>query len=165
MTRSTLMFPTTLAAGALTLALGLTPHAASAQPFRLVARTAVLAPSTGEVTVRLKDFAFRGPAQLHAGKHVIRVINDGPQAREVVMVRLNDGKTAEDLYSWFRAGMQGEAPAQFVSGTVSLAPGGASTIAEEFSAGEYLLLSFRVSEAGQGEPEVAQGSILAMTVQ
>ncbi len=117
-----------------------------------------------EVTIRLKDFAFDGPSQLHPGKHAIRVINDGPQNHEVVFVRLNEGKTAEDLFSWFRAGMVDVPPAHFVGGTVGLAPGGANTIVEDLSAGNYLLLCFLPNTAGHGEPHLAQGMILSMAV-
>ena len=160
MTRSKLIFPTVLAAGALTVALGMTTRPLAAESSRLVAP----AIPAGEVTVRLKDFTVSGPARVYAGRNTIRVINDGPLAHEVAFVRLAEGKTAEDLYSWFRAGMTGAAPGEFVGGTVALSAGGASTITEDLTPGRYLLLSFRPSSAAPDEPYVAQGTILELQV-
>jgi hypothetical protein len=171
MTRPNLL-PTVLAASAVSLALA-TP--AQASSFAEVQAKAVArrlsepgvetrAEAGPEVTVRLRNFTLKGPAKLHAGRHVLRVVNDGAEEREVVLVRLNDGKSAEDLYAWFRSGMHGEAPAVFVGGTVHIAPGGENVVAGDFAPGTWLLLSLKPHSGARGEPRVARGMILEMQV-
>ena len=161
MTRTRQILPTVLAASAVTLAIGFTSRPASAEALR--GATFAVAAESPEVTIRLRDFQVRGPARLRAGRQVIQVINDGATRQEFALVQLKAGKTAEDLYAWYRAGQIGEAPATFVGAMVTLSAGGAATVAPELVAGEYLLFAF-TSEQGD-EPQVAEGTVLRLSVQ
>lgn len=172
MTRTKLNLPTVLAASAVTLAIGFTTRPAAAQVSGAY-EFASVTPGTvqrvkglprREIEVRLRDFRLAGPARVYAGPQVVRLINDGPAAREAVLVQLAPGKSQADLASWFRAGMQGAAPGTFVGGTIALAPGGQQTIVAELARGAVLLLAYEPDQGERGEPHVVRGTILAMTV-
>lgn len=118
-----------------------------------------------DLSVRLSDFAFKAPTTLARGRRVIRVTNDGPQVHEMVVARLVPGKKAEDLFTWFGAGMPGAPPASFIGGTVGIQPGGENTVEMDFIPGEYLLLCFLPDTEGDGSPHIMRGMVLPVTVQ
>lgn len=117
-----------------------------------------------DLSVRLRDFSFEAPTTLRPGNRVIRVLNDGPQLHEMVVVRLAPGKKVEDLFAWFGDGMQGASPANFIGGTVGIAPGSENTVEMEFIAGDYLLLCFLPDATGDGSPHLKHGMVLPLTV-
>ena len=57
-------------------------------------------------TITLNDYNFNISAPIPAGIHDVRVVNAGPQAHEVLIVRLDPGKKAADLLAWFGKGMK-----------------------------------------------------------
>ena len=110
-----------------------------------------------DATIRLKDFSFDLPDTLAAGRHTLLVVNDGPQPHELVLFRLDDGRTSDDFMGWVQAGFKGAPPAQGEGGTVGLEPGTSNTIVRELKPGRYVLLCFVPNSAGQGEPHVMLG--------
>lgn len=110
-----------------------------------------------DVTIRLKDFSFEMPDTLAAGRHTLLVVNDGPQPHELVLFRLEDGRTGDDFMAWVQGGLKGRPPATGEGGTVGLESGTSNTIVRDLRPGRYVLLCFVPNSAGQGEPHVMLG--------
>lgn len=104
--------------------------------------TADLTLPKADVTVTARDFAFEVSAPLKRGRQTIRFENAGPQAHELVLVRLNPGKTAGDARDWSERGQEGPAPGTMLSGLSALAVGGAAVVTNDFTPGEYALICF-----------------------
>src|SRR5688500_6921415 len=67
-------------------------------------------------TMTLLDYAFQFSQPLQAGRQLIRVKNTAAQPHEVVIVRLQPGKTTADVLAWMEK-MQGPPPGMPIGGT------------------------------------------------
>ena len=94
-------------------------------------------------TITLNDYNFNFSAPIPAGTHDVRVVNAGPQAHEVLIVRLDPGKKATDLLTWFGKGMTDTPPGTPVGGTTGIAPNGENLIKLTLTPGEYGALLLR----------------------
>jgi hypothetical protein len=107
------------------------------------ARAAAAAPASAvgvpNATLTLTDKGFALSQPLAAGRHVLRVRNQGTQVHEVLVARLNGGATAEQALNWFE-GKQGPSPMTPVGGAVGLARGEFNDVPLELAPGEYALL-------------------------
>jgi hypothetical protein len=90
-------------------------------------------------TLTLTDKGFALSQPLAAGRHVLRVRNQGTQVHEVLVARLNGGATAEQALNWFE-GKQGPSPMTPVGGAVGLARGEFNDVPLDLAPGEYALL-------------------------
>src|SRR5579885_2481179 len=54
-------------------------------------------PATHTATIYAKDFAFEAPDTISGGVTNFHLVNDGPNLHHVQLVRLDSGKTAQDL--------------------------------------------------------------------
>jgi hypothetical protein len=132
-------------------------------PLTVVAATgAPAAAPTPDVTVTLADYNFTIKGALTAGKHTIKVVNDGPQQHEVEIIRLAPGKTVKDVADWM-ASMQGPPPANAIGGVAGLdkSMGGFATV--DLTPGNYALLCL-IPDAKDGKPHVAHGMVKEFTV-
>jgi len=50
-----------------------------------------------EVVVRTSDFSFQAPDTVHSGATVFRLLNDGPEFHHIVLARLDDGTSVDEL--------------------------------------------------------------------
>jgi hypothetical protein len=116
-----------------------------------------------DATVTLADYAFRPGATLAPGHRTIRVENAGPQVHELVLVRLEPGRSVQDLLDWAGGGFRTAPPAHFIGGIVGLAPGGHALFTADLEAGDYAYLCF-LPDAHDGQPHVAHGMMLQFHV-
>ena len=104
------------------------------------------APTT--VTVQAKDFAFNAPAQIPAGVVTIRLENHGKEIHQAQLVKLEDGKTAQD----FAAAMKNPGPPpswiKYLGGPNGAAPGQEVSTTSVLEPGQYLYLCFIPSPDG-----------------
>jgi hypothetical protein len=117
-------------------------------------RTAAAEPSA-DLTVKLVDYGYDLSAPLTRGAHEIRVVNDGKQSHELVLLRLHPGKSMQDLAAWAEK-MSGPPPASFLGGVSPLSPGGHNEFAVELTPGRYALLCF-LPDANDGKPHTLHG--------
>lgn len=117
---------------------------------------------TPDVTIKLSDYAFDPSTPLTAGHHVIRVENAGPQPHEMVMVKLDAGKTMQDFAQWALK-LQGPPPGQPMPGASPMSPGEANTLTVDLTPGEYGFICF-VGDAKDGKPHLAHGMVKQFTV-
>ena len=128
--------------------------AAAAAP---VART-----TPNVVTIKSVDFAFVAPDSIEAGPVTVRLEQNGKELHQASFIRLDSGRTSNDLLAALKnpgplptwavevAGVNPTAPGTVSQGTVSLAPG------------NYVLICFVPSP--DGLPHVAKGMIRPITV-
>lgn len=92
-----------------------------------------------DATLTLNDQGFVLSAPLTAGRHVLRVRNQGTQVHEVLVAKLAPGATAEQALNWFE-GKQGPSPMVAEGGAVGLARGEFNDVPLDLAPGEYALL-------------------------
>jgi hypothetical protein len=108
-------------------------------------------------TIRMADYDFVPGRPLAAGSHTMLVQNDGPQPHELVLLRLNPGKTVRDFGVWATTGrMKGPPPAMPVGGVAVLDRGAEATFTTDLAAGDYAFICF-VSDAKDGKLHLEHG--------
>ncbi|HWN17321.1 MAG TPA: hypothetical protein VNO19_00265 [Gemmatimonadales bacterium] len=141
-------------------------HAAKGmvQTFEVTSAPAAVANSLPEadVTIKLVDFDFRSSQPLAAGKQTIMVDNAGPQAHELVLVKLAPGKTIEDFATWAMS-MKGAPPAMPVGGVGVLENGMRASFTADLTAGDYGLICF-VPDAKDGKLHLVHGMMKNLKV-
>lgn len=137
-----------------------TPAAESSQP------AAAAVPATPVVyTITAKDFSYDAPDTMTAGMVTLRLVNQGPELHHVQLVRLDEGKTYQDLEAGLKSMKPGSPPPPWVhdvAGPNTPVPGGEQSITEELAPGNYALLCMIPS--ADGVPHVMKGMMKALTV-
>lgn len=102
---------------------------------------ATAAAPAADVEVTMTDYTFDIGEPIAAGERTIRVINatSAVEPHEIVLVRLPEGTTAEQVNDWLHA-MQGPPPGEFIGGITALDPGEAGSFTANFTPGEYAFL-------------------------
>jgi len=135
------------------------PHFAKGMTRSLTVTPSAATPAMtphGDVVVHLKDYDFTIMGNLNAGTHTIRVVNDGPQAHEMLLVALAPRKKAMDVVKWVDAGMHGMPPGKPIGGTSGLDPHGSITVTASFAKGNYALICF-LPDAKDGKEHALHG--------
>lgn len=119
-------------------------------------------PTTRVAVVHAKDFAFDAPDSITAGWTTFHLVNDGPNIHHLQLVRLDSGKTAQDL----SAAMKNPGPpprwAVFVGGPNAPDPGSQSDATLNLSAGNYVMLC--LVDVPGGVPHFTKGMVRPFTV-
>lgn len=127
------------------------------------AASATAAEPKADATINLKDFHFTMPAEVKAGKQVWKIVNDGPQAHEIAIIKMAEGKTIEDGYAWF-AKPEGPQPFQLVGGMQALNPGTPATyIHLDLPPGNYVA-TCDIPDSASGKPHSELGMVMPFTV-
>jgi plastocyanin len=141
------------------------PHVMKGMTATMIVRDApVVAAAVPEptVTMTLQDYSFGLSTPLTAGKHVIKVENVAVQPHELVIIRLDDGKTVEDLGKW-AATYEGPPPGQTMGGVAPFARGGSIYVPVDLTPGNYVLMCF-VPDVNDGKPHTEHGMVMPITV-
>jgi len=94
------------------------------------------------VTVVARDFAFQAPDEVPAGLVTIQLQNRGESLHHVALMKLDDGKTLQDLFAAFQAGGAPPAWAHDMGGPNAPDPGGDSNATLMLEPGNYAILCF-----------------------
>jgi hypothetical protein len=135
----------------------------------MVRPLAVVAPSSAarlpdaSVVMTLDDYSYELSAPITAGAQAIRVVNAAAQPHEVVVVKLEPGRSAHDFLMFLQQ-PAGAPPGQMIGGTTWLDRGEWNLIELEFEPGDYALLCF-VPDAGDGQLHLAHGMIRQFRVE
>lgn len=132
------------------------------RPLTVVEGASTAAAPTPDITIKMSDYAFDPSTPLTAGHHVIRVENVGPQPHEMVMVKLDPGKTMQDFATWAMK-LQGPPPGVPLGGASPMSTGEANTVTVDLAPGEYGFICF-VGDSKDGKPHLAHGMIKQVTV-
>jgi uncharacterized cupredoxin-like copper-binding protein len=96
-----------------------------------------------DVHLVVKDYGFKFSKPLTAGKHVVHVMNEGPQGHEVIFVQLAPGKHASDFVTWATTGgMKGPPPAKPIDGMAGLSKGRTGIFPVDLAPGNYAITCF-----------------------
>lgn len=141
------------------------PHIAKGMATTMIVRdtpAAAVSEPVATMTMSLKDYAFAMSQELTAGHHVIKVDNIADQPHELIIMRLNDGKTLEDLGKW-AATMQGPIPAETIGGVAPFSKGPTIYVPVDLTPGNYVLICF-VPDSKDGKPHAEHGMVMPITV-
>lgn len=117
--------------------------------------------AVGEIA--LDDFAFGLPEAGLATPGAYRVRNDGAQDHEMVVMRIEEGKTMADVAAFLQAGFAGTPPVTFAGGAGGVEPGADSYIDLDLPAGEYVAMCF-ITDPETGQPHAVQGMVSTFTI-
>lgn len=127
-----------------------------AQAFTVTSATGtVAAEPTADVTMTLSDYDFVLSQPLTAGTHVIRVENSSSQPHEVEIVRLDSGKTVDDVLAWAKD-YKGAPPGRPIGGMSGIATGMHGYITVDLPAGDYGMICF-YPDMKDGKPHFMHG--------
>ena len=111
-----------------------------------------------DITVSGGDYSFDVPETVEAGETVIEFKNDGAEAHEMALVKLNEGASLEDVLA-----AQGPPPAAFIGGVQGIEPGARALASVNLDAGNYGLLCFFAN--AEGAPHFTLGMMTTFKVE
>jgi len=116
-----------------------------------------------DMTVSMKDYGYDISAPITAGRHTLLIGNHGTQPHEFELVKLDSGKTVQELLAWIPA-PKGPPPGHALGGVNALAPyQHANEFTADFTPGHYAIICF-VPDAKDGKPHFMHGMIHEFTV-
>jgi hypothetical protein len=120
---------------------------------------------TATSEVRLMDFSFAIDSTLRSGAHTIRVVNAGVEPHDLVLMKLAEGKTIDDIRRWMnpeqarRSDRPAEPPPPFESlgipagGIAAIAPGYEVFMDLNLTPGEYVAVCMATAPDGRSHIE------------
>lgn len=114
-----------------------------------------------EVTIVGQEYSYTVPESIPSGWTRVTFDNQGELPHDLILFRLDEGKTVDDVMALFAE--EGAPPdwASFVGG--ASAEGGASqSFVSDLRPGQYAMFSFGASE--EAPPDAMQGMLATMTV-
>lgn len=107
------------------------------------------------VTVTANDFSFDAPGQVPAGAVTMRLVNNGKELHHAQMIRIEDGKTMDDMAKALKNPGPPPSWVKFVGGPNAIAPGKETHSTSVLTPGLYAYLCFipspdRVIHASKG---------------
>lgn len=141
------------------------PHLAKGmvKPLEVVAGTGqvkVEAPKADAI-VKLLDFSFILPVEIKAGPQMWQVVNEGPQAHEILLIKLAEGKSMADVQAFMHS-PHGAPPFASVGGFQAIHPGETGWLHLDLAPGEYVALCYVPDE--NGKAHIEHGMALPFTV-
>jgi len=106
---------------------------------------------TADLKADMHDFGFEIPENLKAGPVTMEVVNSGDQPRELVLMKLQDGKTLEDVQAWMGAGKEGPPPGDFGGGVQAIVGGKSTFVTMDLAEGNYITVCF-IPDPAIGQP-------------
>ncbi len=135
------------------------PHVAKGmvRPLTVVAGTGQTTAPAADLTITLADYSFTPSTPLTPGRHVIRVDNAAEQPHELVIVKLEPGRTIQEFATWAEK-PTGPPPGALVGGTTPQTTGIPNYVIGDFTPGEYGFVCF-VPDAKDGKLHLVHGMI------
>jgi hypothetical protein len=118
-----------------------------------------------EVTITATEYKFDAPAEIPAGLTNLRMVDSGKELHHATLIKLDSGKTFEDLMNGFKAMKPGTPPPGWVipaGGPNAVSPGATSALTMVLEPGNYAIVCFIPDP--KGVPHVAHGMAKALTV-
>jgi hypothetical protein len=115
-------------------------------------------------TLNLRDFAFAMPTNgVAAGQTTLKVVNQGSEPHELVIVKVATGKTVQDVITWVHTTPPAAPPSRPppytpAGGLEPIAPGAASWVLLDLQPGQYVALCY-VLDPATSKPHVDLGMI------
>ena len=110
-----------------------------------------------DIVMRLDDYTFETDIAITPGRRTIRIENAAAQPHEVLIVRLDEGRTVQEFMEFLETG-EGTPPGTAMGGVTGIAQGGVNQITLDFEMGDYGLICF-VPDASDGRPHFLHGMV------
>lgn len=124
-------------------------------------------PPASDGTITMSDFKFELPDGF-AGKGTFEVKNDGPQLHELTLMKLESGKTMQDVEAYLNtpAGTPppDPPPVTDAGGISAMAPDTTAYVDLDLESGDYVAICF-IPDSASGAPHFAEGMIQEFTVE
>jgi hypothetical protein len=120
-----------------------------------------------DATVDMLDYTFARNGDIQAGEQVLRVSNKGKEVHELIVFRLKEGATLEDLQPWLSeegTPPEGEPPFEDV-GSTFLSPGVTTYMTMDFQPGNHVFICFLPSPANEMKPHFMLGMVQEIMVE
>lgn len=117
---------------------------------------------SNEVVFTAQDNTFSGPASVPAGWTQLRLVNEGPDFYHIQLVKLNDGKTVDDLVAALKEHPVPPDWAEMYGGPNPPVPGQSSEAVVNLEPGNYALIDTVPDK--EGVPHVHYGMATALIV-
>jgi hypothetical protein len=114
------------------------------------------------VTVTTIDYAFEAPDTIAAGRTTFHLVNKGPDFHHVWLVKLEQGKTLQDLVEATKTPGPLPSWAVEVGGPNAPMPGADNSATLDLEAGHYVMAC--VIPAKDGQPHFMKGMVKELTV-
>ena len=143
------------------------PHLAKGmvRPLEVVARDgydhATAPQPVADMTVKLRDFEFPLPSRIKVGPQVWQIFNEGSQLHEIMLIKLAEGKTLENVQAFMQS-PHGAPPFANVGGFQAIHPGETGWLHLDLTPGEYVALCYVPDE--HGKSHIEHGMVLPFTV-
>lgn len=105
-------------------------------------------PSSAPVSVTAHDFRFEAPATVPAGTTTIRLVNSGKELHQAQLLKLEEGKTVDDLAKALKSGGPLPSWIKFAGGPNGIAPGQETQATSALSPGQYAYICLIPSPDG-----------------
>lgn len=115
-----------------------------------------------EVVFTARDNSFSGPDSIPAGWTQLRLVNEGPDFYHIQLVRLDEGKTVDDLVAALQEDPVRPHWASLYGGPNPPVPGQSSQAIVKLDPGQYALIDTVPDKTGT--PHVYYGMVQALTV-
>jgi uncharacterized cupredoxin-like copper-binding protein len=118
-----------------------------------------------DITITLTDFAYKPSPPITPGRHTIRVVNQGGQVHETLVVRLPPKGTAKTFGTALTPGkpISSSPPGKPIGGVVGLAPGDSAVFTMTFTPGHYGLLCL-FPDHDTGQPHFEKGMAMEFDI-
>lgn len=126
---------------------------------------AATAAAPNVVNITASEYKFDAPAEITAGMTTFTLTNGGKEMHHATLIKLDSGKTIDDLMAGIKAMKPGTPPPGWViaaGGPNAAAPGNSTSLTMNLEAGNYVLVCF-IPDA-KGVPHVMHGMAKALTV-
>lgn len=121
-----------------------------------------VAPIEADAAVTLLDFTFVLPSEIEAGPQTWEISNEGPQPHEIMLIKLGEGKTMEDIQTFIQD-PQGTPPFSQIGGFQGINPGGTGWLNIDFTAGNYVAIC-HIPDPASGKAHQELGMVTPFTV-
>lgn len=117
-----------------------------------------------EVVIVASEYSFSGPERIAGGWTQMTLDNQGAKAHDLILFRLEDGKTMDDVMAVLQSDEADGPPPDWieVAGQVSAQPGERRTFIADLPAGSYGMISFGDDESAP--PDALQGMVKGLAV-
>jgi len=125
--------------------------------------TAPPPPDPTELTIHMADYTFASPDTVVPGVTKIRIVNDGTVPHHAILIRIDSGKTMDDVATAMQAGDDQPSWVTIVGGGGAIAAGAENVTYSDLTPGLHVLVCF-LQDAPDAPPHAAQGMVRPIMV-